>query len=320
MIRPGRIAASYFGACIAKYCLRAGIRLFPAVFFIVAAHPLTGSVAANAQSYRPHSKAISAGARQKRGRGKQRYRVRSPKKTLFPGTLFASNPRRRRAKPVKPLFGSFSLKLPTISPSRNPAALRASYEHRMRAGARRPVRSAIPLARPRIAGGQRRSREMVRRIDHGNRPRGAVRPGSGKYRTMCVRLCDGFYFPVSFRTGRNRFSSDEQRCNSECYNAPTKLFYYSNPGGSIENMRALDGTRYRDLANAFKYRRKFVADCRCKAAPWSEQARQQHESWALERKSVFVEVDAFRSDEKEKGKGNVTTAATAANSVSRFQY
>jgi hypothetical protein len=43
----------------------------------------------------------------------------------------------------------------------------------------------------------------------------------------------------------------------------------------------MDGERYRDIANAFRYRKEFVADCRCKAEPWTEQARQQHESWAL---------------------------------------
>ena len=62
---------------------------------------------------------------------------------------------------------------------------------------------------------------------------------------------------VSFKTGSRQFSGDEQRCNSGCYEAPTKLFYYSNPGGAIENMRALDGTRYKDLANAFRYRKEY---------------------------------------------------------------
>ncbi len=103
--------------------------------------------------------------------------------------------------------------------------------------------------------------------------------GRGHYRTMCVRLCDGYYYPISFKARADQLESDEQRCNSGCYNAPTKLFYYSNPGGTIEDMRSFDGQRYKDIANAFKYRKTYVADCRCKAEPWSKQAKQEHESW-----------------------------------------
>ena len=51
-------------------------------------------------------------------------------------------------------------------------------------------------------------------------------------------------------------------------------------------MRSLDGTLYKEIANAFKYRKEYVAECRCKAEPWSKQARQQHESWEIEEEIV----------------------------------
>ena len=203
-------------------------------------------------------------------------RVVRKKKPSFFGGLFASKPQKaqrrqmrqmrqmRRPKTIKPLFGGFKIKIPGVSYQR-PAVSRANYERRMRAAPRRGfapggVRSYAPVrdgARGRSIGENAGSRRSARG------------GGRGKYRTMCVRLCDGYYFPVSFKTGSSRFDNDEKRCNSECYNAPTKLFYYSNPGGSIDNMRTLDGLRYRNLANAFKYRKEFVADCRCKVEPWS---------------------------------------------------
>src|SRR5690606_29512315 len=31
----------------------------------------------------------------------------------------------------------------------------------------------------------------------------------GTYRTVCVRLCDGFFFPISFATTPDRFGADE---------------------------------------------------------------------------------------------------------------
>jgi hypothetical protein len=40
---------------------------------------------------------------------------------------------------------------------------------------------------------------------------------------MCVRLCDGFYFPVSFSTLGSRFPEDEAKCKDQCA-APAELF------------------------------------------------------------------------------------------------
>src|SRR5438552_18274927 len=37
-------------------------------------------------------------------------------------------------------------------------------------------------------------------------------PQSGTFRTVCVRTCDGAYFPVSFATVQGRFADDEKTC------------------------------------------------------------------------------------------------------------
>src|SRR6185503_17187382 len=39
---------------------------------------------------------------------------------------------------------------------------------------------------------------------------------SGTFRTVCVRTCDGGYFPVSFATYQARFQDDERTCKSLC--------------------------------------------------------------------------------------------------------
>ena len=41
-----------------------------------------------------------------------------------------------------------------------------------------------------------------------------VGPQSGTYRTVCVRTCDGFYFPISFATVPARFPDDEKTCKA----------------------------------------------------------------------------------------------------------
>src|SRR5262249_53872712 len=39
---------------------------------------------------------------------------------------------------------------------------------------------------------------------------------SGSFRTVCVRTCDGGYFPISFATSPARFADDERACKALC--------------------------------------------------------------------------------------------------------
>jgi hypothetical protein len=89
------------------------------------------------------------------------------------------------------------------------------------------------------------------------------------YRTLCVRLCDGYYFPVSFSTLPNHFERDAKVCESQCA-APAELYYHQNPGGSVEQMMSF-GTQqpYTSLKTAFRYRKEFVHGCSCKQAEYN---------------------------------------------------
>ncbi len=101
------------------------------------------------------------------------------------------------------------------------------------------------------------------------------------YRTMCVRTCDGYYFPVSFATGRGGLKKDAQTCRSSC-GAPARLYYYPNPGGEIKDMISYRGKKkYQKLKNAFLFKTKFVAACRCRPEPWTEAAKKKHKQYAL---------------------------------------
>jgi len=82
------------------------------------------------------------------------------------------------------------------------------------------------------------------------------------YRTMCVRRCDGYYFPMSFSTLPSQFETDETQCHDKCA-APTALFVYKNPGENVEDMVSLDGVPYTDIDNAWLYRKTFVEGCSC---------------------------------------------------------
>jgi Protein of unknown function (DUF2865) len=100
------------------------------------------------------------------------------------------------------------------------------------------------------------------------------------FRTVCVRVCDGYYFPISFSATREHFERDRQVCENSC-GSQARLFVYRNPGGSIEDMRDLQGKAYKDLRTAFLYRTQYVADCKCRPHPWEQQALDQHRLYAL---------------------------------------
>jgi hypothetical protein len=51
---------------------------------------------------------------------------------------------------------------------------------------------------------------------------------NGRYRSVCVRTCDGFFFPVSYQTYANRLAQDATVCQSSCA-APAELYVYRNP-------------------------------------------------------------------------------------------
>ncbi len=95
------------------------------------------------------------------------------------------------------------------------------------------------------------------------------------YRTLGVRLCDGFYYPLSEASQPQGFLADEQRCQSSC-SSPRKLFYSLNPDDDSEQMVALTGERYAELPNAFRYRTEYVDACACKTKPWSAEAKAEY--------------------------------------------
>lgn len=92
------------------------------------------------------------------------------------------------------------------------------------------------------------------------------------YRTLCVRTCDGYYFPISFATLPNHFPRDVDACQSRCA-APTELYYHQNPGGAVEEMVSVaENKPYTSMKNAFRHRKEYVEGCSCKQAEYSPTA------------------------------------------------
>lgn len=90
--------------------------------------------------------------------------------------------------------------------------------------------------------------------------------GGPTYRTMCVRTCDGFYFPVSFSTSQDGFGRDAAVCRSMCPAVEAQLFVHRNPGETVENLVSVEGMPYADLPNANRFRTAYVEGCGCQSA------------------------------------------------------
>jgi hypothetical protein len=99
---------------------------------------------------------------------------------------------------------------------------------------------------------------------------------SSTFRTVCVRTCDGYFFPVSYSTSPSRFTEDERACQRMCPAAEVQLYTYRNPGEEISQAVSLHGHAYSDLPTAFAYRKEVNKACSCKRADqtWADALKQ----------------------------------------------
>lgn len=87
----------------------------------------------------------------------------------------------------------------------------------------------------------------------------------GTIRTMCVRLSDGYYWPISYSTTQDYIPQDTATCESECPGQQVRLYFYANPGQDPTQMVDAMGDRYAALPSAFAYRKQFDLKNSCGA-------------------------------------------------------
>jgi hypothetical protein len=142
---------------------------------------------------------------------------------------------------------------------------------------------------------------------------------AGSY-AVCVRTCDGSFFPVSYQ-GVGRVDNLEEACRSLCPNADVAL--YSFPfGGTIDEAVSPAGERYVDLPNSLKFQQTFDSSCSCrrKGESWSEalaaaEARYGHEAHDIlvtPEKSLELSRPIVKAAADAKTKPSKSTAAAPA--------
>jgi|GEM_PF-6128312 len=102
---------------------------------------------------------------------------------------------------------------------------------------------------------------------------------SGRYRSVCVRLCDGYFFPIRHGVSRGHLYNDADKCRRRC-TSETRLFVMPVSSSKIKDAVDQRGLGYDSLENAFLYRKKLIKSCTCRAKPWSYSERARHDLYA----------------------------------------
>ena len=132
--------------------------------------------------------------------------------------------------------------------------------------------------------------------DHGDQPRqstpsgekGGVQAHSGSY-AVCVRTCDGSFFPVSYSGAGSRADSLEDVCRALCPNADMAL--YSFPfGGTVDEAASPTGEPYANLPNAAKFEKAYDPSCSCrrKGQTWAEALADAEARYGHEKHDILV--------------------------------
>src|SRR5579863_5621346 len=113
---------------------------------------------------------------------------------------------------------------------------------------------------------------------------------NGTYHTVCVRSCDGYYFPISYSTLPSHFAEDQRTCQRECPAADVTLYSYRNPGESIDQAVSTNGQLYTALPAAYRYRTQLVSGCSCRrpGESWEDALKNADDSSTLVRGDIVV--------------------------------
>lgn len=131
--------------------------------------------------------------------------------------------------------------------------------------------SAGELGAPALRGDENRQARQAPRpeggwVNDGGRIRYMAPPD--RYRTLCVRACDGYFFPLSASSTPSNFERDQANCQSSCPGTAVELYYHRPDQQSADMVSGLSGQPYADLPAAWLYRQTGVpspAGCSCSA-------------------------------------------------------
>ncbi|PST21823.1 DUF2865 domain-containing protein [Mesorhizobium plurifarium] len=125
---------------------------------------------------------------------------------------------------------------------------------------------------------------------------------AGSLRTICVRTCDGAFFPISSHATPADFGRDAELCRARCPGAETELYYHVLATEEADQMvSASTGRPYAELPAAFAYRARGVGApgiCGCGIPDLATDTNEQKASPAGKLTVVSPSVITIGSEKK----------------------
>ncbi len=179
--------------------------------------------------------------------------------------LFFGNPPPPQCGPVNAKIAQMQANLASlqrVAGDGQKQALLARYEAQ--------CRQTRVMARPRnifeeLFGVAQEEEPTFREVPTGPRPEDEDAHGLGGSMAICVRACDGGFFPISYSARRANLEELSELCRAQCPNAEVTL-YTRSPWRDIETALSIDGQPYSDHPNALKFTKSFDPSCACKPA------------------------------------------------------
>lgn len=115
-------------------------------------------------------------------------------------------------------------------------------------------------------------------------------------KAVCVRTCDGGFFPVSYSAGSGNSNQLADLCRAQCPFAETRVYTYS-PARDIVDAVSAEGEPYTSHPNALRFRRTFDKTCTCRPpdTSWAEALAGAEKLLNRDRRDVIVTQE--KSDE-----------------------
>lgn len=126
----------------------------------------------------------------------------------------------------------------------------------------------------------------------------------GGLRTLCVRTCDGAFFPIASNATPLDFRAQAAQCERMCPGTQTELFYHALEGQESSDMvSAKTGQPYASMPTAFAYRDKPSSErapsCGCNMAAYHNEMKGQEQapqSTALQNHSGITTAETPKTE------------------------
>ncbi|GBU18385.1 MULTISPECIES: DUF2865 domain-containing protein [Methylobacterium] len=146
----------------------------------------------------------------------------------------------------------------------------------------------------------------------------------GGAQVICVRTCDGAYFPMpNLPEGR---SGADEMCHALCPGTEAAAYSMPHGDGALKQAAAVKGNRsYASLANAFKFQKTFVPNCSCKkeGQTWAQSLVKAESMLVRHKGDIFVTPLQAEALSRPKvrltlvGRADKTAASLAADAAVR---